>query len=426
MTGSSTPRQAEPGSPAPHHRPALADLEAIIQQHLAEIVQGPDPRMHVATAFSTGAVNLPPSLAARLQMLAPVDTGLATFLDQIESALRSKPMESDVLGEDDIDVDTPLGLAPIGAPQLCMQALVHDFARRQRRATLLVAGCVAISCMLTVVGIAALASLAGSNADGSVNSSNLHSSSMTWRGPENPMLQLASASPNRSGKSDALFIRARLDATDASPPSNAPAESRGSAPELILMQQGRPLLLGPLLKQRQARYTLIRGLPREAKLSVGQRNPSGAWLVRDKDIGALTLSIGGDASGDYTAEIYALGAGALPQGRQRLVFRVEPAFVRAAAEGNSIDSSLMTRAMRLIDEGDIAGARLLFHHLAEQGEADAAYELGRTFDPEVLAGLGVEGLGADRATALNWYERASETGNKQAKERLRILASLSG
>jgi TPR repeat protein len=85
----------------------------------------------------------------------------------------------------------------------------------------------------------------------------------------------------------------------------------------------------------------------------------------------------------------------------------------------------MTRAMRLIDEGDIAGARLLLHHLAEQGEADAAYELGRTFDPDVLAVLGAEGLGADKATALNWYERASETGNKQAKERLRILASLS-
>ena len=48
----------------------------------------------------------------------------------------------------------------------------------------------------------------------------------------------------------------------------------------------------------------------------------------------------------------------------------------------------MTRAMRLLGEGDIAGARLLFMHLAEQGESEAAYELARTFDGEVLSELG--------------------------------------
>ena len=53
----------------------------------------------------------------------------------------------------------------------------------------------------------------------------------------------------------------------------------------------------------------------------------------------------------------------------------------------------MARAMRLLGEGDIAGARLLFMHLAEQGESDAAYELARTFDAEVLTELGARGVG---------------------------------
>jgi TPR repeat protein len=88
-------------------------------------------------------------------------------------------------------------------------------------------------------------------------------------------------------------------------------------------------------------------------------------------------------------------------------------------------SLLMTRAMRLLGEGDIAGARLLFMHLAEQGESEAAYELARTFDGEVLSELGVKGVGADRTRAVGWYERASETGNEKAAERLKILASLS-
>jgi TPR repeat protein len=88
-------------------------------------------------------------------------------------------------------------------------------------------------------------------------------------------------------------------------------------------------------------------------------------------------------------------------------------------------SPLMRRAMRLLDEGDIAGARLLLMHLAEQGESDAAYELARTFDAEYLMEIGARGVGPDRTRALGWYEQASETGSTKAAERLKILASLS-
>jgi TPR repeat protein len=85
----------------------------------------------------------------------------------------------------------------------------------------------------------------------------------------------------------------------------------------------------------------------------------------------------------------------------------------------------MARAMRLLGEGDIAGARLLLMHLAEQGEADAAYELARTFDAEYLAELGARGVGPDKTRAVGWYEWASESGSVKAAERLKILASLS-
>ncbi|MGB6949290.1 MAG: hypothetical protein WBD84_08880, partial [Methyloceanibacter sp.] len=69
----------------------------------------------------------------------------------------------------------------------------------------------------------------------------------------------------------------------------------------------------------------VRGLPKEATLSAGQRNPSGAWLVKEKDVSQLTLSVGANASGDYPVEIYALGATSAPQARQRLLIRVEQA-----------------------------------------------------------------------------------------------------
>jgi hypothetical protein len=369
MTGSCTPRKAEPGSQAFHRHSRIAGLEAIIRQRWDEIAQRPDPRMHAASVTAAGEAAPPPSLAARLQILAPVDSGLSNFLDQLETALRSQVSPHGAFdGDGDLDADTPLGLAPIGAPQACMQALVHDFSRRQRQATMLVAGCVAASCALTLAGIAALASIAGSNTGANEDASERHASSLAWQSPapSNAVPMLASASPNRSRKSDALFVPAHRAAAE---PSRrvTPREPHSFAPELVLMQAGRPLSLGPLIEQRQARYVLIRGLPGEAKLSAGQRNPSGAWLIKDEDIGALTLSIDGDASGDYTAEIYALGPSAPPQGRQRLVFRVEQAFGRAAALDANWTSMLPDMA----------------------------------------------------------NERASLTGNEDARERLKILASLS-
>ncbi len=168
------------------------------------------------------------------------------------------------------------------------------------------------------------------------------------------------------------------------------------------------------------------------------------FVVKDKDADHLTLSIGGAASGDYPVEVYALGAASAPQARQRLVFRVAAGPTLASAAGapgalfNTAQapaqaqpaaaapaSPLMARAMRLLGEGDIAGARLLLMHLAEQGEADAAYELARTFDAEYLTELGARGVGPDKTRAVGWYEWASESGSVKAAERLKILASLS-
>jgi hypothetical protein len=46
-------------------------------------------------------------------------------------------------------------------------------------------------------------------------------------------------------------------------------------------------------------------------------------------------------------------------------------------------------------------------------------------DPAVLAARGVKGIAGDEKAALAWYERASNTSDNDAKERLDILANLS-
>ena len=448
MIGSTAPCPAEPGL-QPLRQPLARDyLEAArpaaipgvrwdaIHRSTFPYIETPQYTRRIASGMA-----LPRSLAARLHTLAPDDEELGVFLEDLALAVRVETGSGYDLSDSEA-FEAGLPLEPRAAPQAHMQVLVHDFRRRQRQASMLVAGCVATSIVLTVVGIAALASFAKpspADADPLVKNSN----SVVWRESQDaalPKLILAKAAP---------FTEPAPVEEEASSPLPQPVTGSSSAantaPQLIMVQAGRTLELAPLLTQRQARYILVRGLPSEAKLSAGQRNPSGAWLVKDKDADHLTLSIGGTASGDYPVEVYALGASSAPQARQRLVFRVAAGPTLASATGASgtlfnmalgtaapaqpgaaaETSPLMARAMRLLGEGDIAGARLLFMHLAEQGESDAAYELARTFDAEVLTELGARGVGPDRTRAVGWYEWASETGSVKAAERLKILASLS-
>jgi hypothetical protein len=447
MIGSTAPCPAEPGlQPLP--QPLARDyLEAArpaaipgvrwdaIHRSTFPYIETPQYTRRIASGMA-----LPRSLAARLRTLAPDDEELGVFLEDLALAVRAETGSGYDLSDSEA-FEAGLPLEPRAAPQAHMQALVHDFRRRQRQASMLVAGCVATSIVLTVVGIAALVGFTKptpADADPLVK----NSSSVVWRGSQDaalPKLILAKAAP---------FTEPAPVEDEASSPVPQPvtglSSAANTAPQLIMVQAGRTLELAPLLTQRQARYILVRGLPSEAKLSAGQRNPSGAWLVKEKDADHLTVSIVGTASGDYPVVVYALGASSAPQARQRLVFRVAAGPTLASATGASgtlfnmalgtapvqpgaatETSPLMARAMRLLGEGDIAGARLLFMHLAEQGESDAAYELAGTFDAEVLTELGARGVGPDRTRAVGWYEWASETGSAKAAERLKTLASLS-
>jgi hypothetical protein len=387
-------------------------------------------------------MTLPRSLAVRLRTLAPDDEELGVFLEDLALAVRAETGSGYDLSDSEAFA-AGLPLEPKAVPQAHMQALVHDFRRRQRQASMLVAGCVAASFVLTVIGIAALASFA-KPAPADAEPIAKAASSVDWRQPQEaalPRLILAKAAPFTEPAPVAEEERSPSPEPTAAPPSAA-----NTTPQLVILHQGRTFELAPLLSQRQARYVLVRGLPNEASLSAGQRNPSGAWLVKDKDMDRLTLSIGSAPGGDYPVEVYSLGASSAPQARQRFMFRVEasagPTSASASGASGTLfntalgaapeqaptaaqPSPLMARAMRLLDEGDIAGARLLLMHLAEQGENDATYQLARTFDAEYLTEIGAQGVGPDKTRAVGWYERASETGNAKAAERLKILASLS-
>ncbi|SRR5712691_1249968 len=84
---------------------------------------------------------------------------------------------------------------------------------------------------------------------------------------------------------------------------------------------------------------------------------------------------------------------------------------------------LTRQGEQLASAGDLVAARILFQRAAEAGDAGAAMALGATYDPNVLAKLGVIGMDADVEKARSWYQKAESQGVAQATQRLRALGN---
>ena len=82
----------------------------------------------------------------------------------------------------------------------------------------------------------------------------------------------------------------------------------------------------------------------------------------------------------------------------------------------------MKQGEQFIAAGDVVTARIVFQRAAEAGDANAAMALGATYDPTVLAKLGVVGMSADVEKARSWYQTAEKLGSPEARRRLDVLA----
>ena len=70
--------------------------------------------------------------------------------------------------------------------------------------------------------------------------------------------------------------------------------------------------------------------------------------------------------------------------------------------------ALLTRANSLLEQGDVAGARLLLEYAAQHGSKRAMLKMGETYDPDHLSKLGVRGAFLDQDKAALWYDRAAK------------------
>lgn len=90
-------------------------------------------------------------------------------------------------------------------------------------------------------------------------------------------------------------------------------------------------------------------------------------------------------------------------------------------------TELMARGAKMLATGDIAAARLFFERAAEGGNAVAAREAGKTYDPLALAEAHARGIRGDPVAAARWYRKASEGGDKEADRLMkRLMAKYAG
>ena len=82
---------------------------------------------------------------------------------------------------------------------------------------------------------------------------------------------------------------------------------------------------------------------------------------------------------------------------------------RSTLDPREVDA-LVKEGQRFVVAGDFVAARLVFQRAAEAGNAAAALALGASYDPVVLARLGVRNVDADASKARAWYQKAKELG----------------
>jgi hypothetical protein len=448
MIGSTTPVAEQPDWHPVHRANAMLRAALLSSAHPAEPPGDPpsvESLSHAVDSVLQGPVSIsfPEPLASRLDALGLEDAfpAFETLMEEVRQEPAAADEEDDFAELDALTAGAPLDPERrIGVPQLHVQTLLDEFRRRQRHASMLVAGSIATAVLLTVGGMWLVAHFAAPTPGSSDNGPLLRSTSVAWQKPAHSIAEGAAVLADRTAKGAPLLVRAL---------GASPVVARPRA-QTILAASGRQVAFASLLPPSHAGYFLIRGRPAEAKLSAGRLSDSGTWLVKAEHAHALTLSVGAVTEGDYPIEVYVLQSGDSPQARRSLVLRVEPsAQIHAAASSDKgwtsalLDlvpaaraaeapalpadtGALHARARRLLAEGDIAAARLLLIYLAERGEAEAAYELGRTFDRDGLAELGARGIDGDLASARGWYQRAAQGGNAKAARRLKLLASLSG
>ncbi len=100
--------------------------------------------------------------------------------------------------------------------------------------------------------------------------------------------------------------------------------------------------------------------------------------------------------------------------------------VKPAPEQSNINpelaKTLLTKGKQLLKDGNIIAARETLKFLAEQGNAESAHLIAKTYDPEEFKNFNATGIEPDLEEAKKWYTIAAKLGAQGAQHRLQEYA----
>jgi hypothetical protein len=220
-------------------------------------------------------------------------------------------------------------------------------------------------------------------------------------------------------------------------------------PALVVTQSQKgfanePLPLGVFLNDGSGAETVaIAGLAKGSELSLGTSQGAAGWLLSARDLDKAFVGPPKNFVGVMDAKVELSSAsGQLLESqviqlewieKTEAGLKREAGLLPALAPADPtvvvppLNSEQIAALIKLADDflgqGDIATARLVLKCAAIAGNAQAALELGLTFDQSFLARSGTLGVSPDTAQARAWYERALKLGSTEASRHLRQLAN---
>jgi hypothetical protein len=222
---------------------------------------------------------------------------------------------------------------------------------------------------------------------------------------------------------------------DSSPPTTS-----ARLPRLVVKAQwgfvNEPLPLGVSVSDTSGGdKVILAGLPIGTSLSMGAPLGLTSWQMSARDvdralvyapkdfIGRMVAAIDLRSPGDWLIDSETVRLEWIRKNEERVAPQPDPA--KQPPTSHALDPSELTTLFRhFLDIGDIAAARLLLRQAARDGNAQAALELGMTFDPAYSEKWGAVGFAPDVAQAREWYKRAIKLGSTEASRNLEQLTGV--
>jgi hypothetical protein len=187
-----------------------------------------------------------------------------------------------------------------------------------------------------------------------------------------------------------------------------------------------PLQILPEEAARESYILALSGAPAGTALVGATRIGSDTWFLAPGSSNQLEITLPEWSTSVFEITIVLRRTTGVLAAQTTAWISVPPPVDPKAADFKIDDTAakdLLEKANQLLEKGDIIAARTLYQRAAEMGSASGALMLGSTYDPRRLWSLGVLGMVGNKERARQWYLRASELGNPEAKARLQALGN---